>query len=380
MILRPHQQRIVDSNPDKALLCWEMRTGKSLPAKLWLEKRGGNSIIVCPKALVPDWKELAPFAQVFSKETFKKEWESIKNPTAIVVDECHTFGSALFSKGKKRSQLATAMYSFIRLNPSMGVLLLSATPIRNDPSSLHTLLCYLGKDIPWIKWRDYFYDLKKMPFSPWPMYVPKADWRGKARKVLEKYADIVALKDCVDFLPPLTTEIIRVKTPKYQHQEEVVYNWRDEHRHEQIKKLEHIRTLGFRKIILVVLYTEQIDELKKELSKDREVFVLDGRTKKPEVVKKQAQESDECYLICQSAMGTGWDGWMFGAMVFVSMDHTALNHTQMLGRTTSVEHPQPRFVQYLIGGRWDKRVYESIMLNKTFNPHAYGDATTPPVQ
>jgi superfamily II DNA or RNA helicase len=372
MKLRPHQQRIVDSNPDKALLCWEMRTGKSLPAKLWLEKRGGNSIIVCPKALVQDWKDLAPFARVFSKENFKKEWKTIKNPKALVVDEAHTFGSALFTR--QRSQLATAMYKFIGENQSMGVLLLSATPIRNDPSSLHTLLCYMGIQIPWKKYRDHFYELKSMPYLLFPAWLPKGDWRHKARRLLEKYADVVSLKDCVDFLPPLTTEVIRIKTPKYIRPMDVIYNWRDEHRHEQTKKLEYVKALGFKKIILVANYTAQIEELAKELSKEREVFVLDGRTKKPQETIRQAQESDACYLICQSAMGTGWNGWMFGAMVFVSMDHTALNHTQMLGRTTSVDNPQPRFVQYLIGGRWDRRIYESIMLNNNFNPHKYGDA------
>jgi superfamily II DNA or RNA helicase len=369
LILRKHQQRFIDSNPNKALLCWEMRTGKSLPATMWGQLRSDNCIVVCPKQLVNDWKTLAPFATVFSKEQFKKNWKTIKKPSALIVDECHTFASPLFTKN--RSQLATAMYSFVKDNPEMGVLLLSATPIRNDPSSLHTLLCYIGVYIPWKDWRDVFYELQYRPYLPRPAYFPKSNWRITIRTVLEKYADIVSLKDCVDYLPPVTSEIVKIDTPKYIRPTDEEYRWTNEHQHEQINKAEYIKSLGYRKIIIACHYTFQIDELKKILEKERPVFVLDGRTKDPDLVKKQAKEADECYWILQSSMGFGLDAWMFGALVFASMSHTALHHTQMTGRMTSVDYPKPIFMYYLIGGIWDKRIYDSIIKNQDFNPHIY---------
>ncbi len=141
-VLWPHQQRIVDLNPNKALLCHEMRTGKTLIAVNWLEMRANNSIVVCPKQLKKSWKENSPLSSVYSKEEFKKKWKTIEKPSGLVIDEAHTFASPLFTKG--RSQLSTAMYEFIKANPDMDVMLLTATPIRNDPSSLHTLLCFIG--------------------------------------------------------------------------------------------------------------------------------------------------------------------------------------------------------------------------------------------
>lgn len=365
MQLRKHQQRFLDSNPNKALLCWEMRTGKSLPASIWTKNRGTRGLIVCPKGLVKDWQIIAPHTTVLSKEAFKKLSPTLPPPSSLVIDECHHFASGLFTR--QRSQLSTSVYNLIRKYPDMPVLLLSATPITNNPASLHTLLCYIGKYIPWDKWRERFYVLERRPYLPRPAWFPKLGWQKDIRTVLEKYADIVSLKDCVEYLPPVTKEVIKVKVPKYVPEPDA--SWTHEHMHEQSKKAEYIKTLGYRKIIIAVHYTLQIDSLEKELSKVREVFVLDGRTKDIEGTKKAAQESDECYFIVQASMGYGFDGYMFGCLVFASMSHKCLDHTQMLGRLTNVEDPRPQFIYYLVGGRWDKKVMDTIKSGEDFNPH-----------
>lgn len=374
--LRPHQARFLQQNPDKALLCWSMRTGKTLPAMLWAEKRKQNAIIVCPKGIKKDWVDIAPFATVYTKEEFKKKWREIKDPSCLVIDEAHYFYSKLFTRG--RSQLASAMYSFIRNNPDLPVLQLTATPIRNCPSSLHTALCFMGKYIEWKKWQDHFFDLKRMPFLPRPAYFPKKGWQKEIRKVLEKYADIVSLKDCVDFLPPEINEVVKIKSPKYIPDDEP--HWTKEHLNEQTNKAEYIRGLGYAKVIISCHYTAQIDELKKNLSRDREVFVLDGRTKNHDEIKKAAQESPECYLIAQGAMGFGFNGYMFDCIVFTSMSHKSLDHTQMKGRLVNVDDPKPMIFYYLIGGIWDKRIYDTIQDNEDFNPHKYVASITKTVQ
>jgi superfamily II DNA or RNA helicase len=372
MILRKHQQRILDENPDRAILCWSMRTGKSLPASIWLKQRGDNGIVVCPKGNKKDWLDMCPFATVYTKEEFKKHWKEIKKPTALVIDEAHYFYSKLFTKG--RSQLATAMYNFLRNNPNLPVWQLTATPIRNDPSSLHTALCFHGKYIDWNAWRNRFYTLEMKPYLKFPAYFPKKGWQKDIRTVLEKYADIVSLKDCVDYLPPEINEIVKVKSPKFI--KDIDYHWTKEHLNEQTNKIEYIRKLGYAKVIISCHYTAQIDELQKTLSKDREVFVLDGRTKNHDEVKRQAQESPECYLIVQGSMGFGFNGYMFDCLVFTSMSHKSLDHTQMRGRLVNVDDPKPMLYYYLIGGKWDKRIYDTILANEDFNPHKYEDART----
>lgn len=370
MKLFPHQERFLKDNPKKAILAWEMRTGKSLPASIWLQNRDGDRYVITPKQNKRDWANITGSTVfVLTKEEFKKVAKSIKNPSAIVIDEAHYFASGLFNR--KRSQLATALYTLLKNNPDCDVLLLTATPIRQDATSLHTLLCYIGIYYPWNEWRELFFEKVQLPFLPYPAWMPKSDWRLAIRPYLEEHCDIVSLKDCVAYLPPATTEIIRIKQKPYKRPEGEIVTWTHEHRHEQQGKAAEILKLGYKKLIVVAHFTEQIDALKRDLEKEKPVFVLDGRTKDADAVKRQAQKAEECYFIVQSSMGFGFDGYMFGAIVFASMSHSCTHHTQMLGRQRHLKHLRPVVNCYLIGGRWDQRIFDTIQLGKDFNPHEY---------
>lgn len=367
----PHQQKFLDQNPSKAILAWEMRVGKSLPAAQWIDNpcRSGNTYIITPKQNVKDWQGMGTKATVMTKEAFKKAASTILFPTAIVVDEAHYFASGLFIKG--RSQLATALYTLLKNNPSCNVLLLTATPIRQNAWSLHTLLCYIGVYYDWKVWRKEFFTLTKLPFLRFPAWIPNKDWRIRIRKHLEKHCDIVSLKDIVEYLPPAETKIIKIKQKPYELPTDQVVNWTHEHRHEQQGKADIILSLGYKKLLIVAHYTQQIDDLAAELSKEKSVFILDGRTKDADIVKRQAQEAEECYFIVQAQMGFGFDGYMFGAMVFASMSHSCVYHKQMTGRLRHLKFLQPVTYYYLIGGMWDKRIYDTIILGRDFDPSYY---------
>lgn len=371
MKLYPYQAQFVDDNPDRAILAWEMRVGKSLPTSIWIDRkeRSGNTYIITPKQNVSDWKAFKTKAQVLSKEQFKKIAQTIKNPTAIVVDEAHYFASGLFVKG--RSQLSSALYTLIKNNPECHVLLLTATPIRQNAWSLHTLLCYIGVYYDWKIWRSEFFELQKLPFLRFPAWMPRKDWRINIRKYLEKHCNIISLKDVVEYLPPAETKVITIKQSKYVRPIDEVVTWTHEHQHEQKGKVEEILKLGYKKLIVVCHYTQQIDEMAEVLIKEKPIYVLDGRTKDATETKRQAQEAEECYFIVQASMGFAFDGYMFGAIVFASMSHSCLNHTQMVGRLRHTKFLHPVFYYYLQGGRWDKRIYDCVMSGKEFNPHHY---------
>jgi hypothetical protein len=348
-----------------------MRVGKSLPASIWIDRpcRSGNTYIITPKQNVKDWQEMGTKAHILSKEKFKRVRLQIVAPTAIVVDEAHYFASGLFVKG--RSQLSTALYTLLKENPQCDVLLLTATPIRQNAWSLHTLLCYAGHYYDWKEWRNEFFELQKLPFLRFPAWMPRSDWRIKIRKYLEKHCNIISLKDVVPYLPKATSTIIKIKQPKYVPPEDQIMTWIDEHRHEQKNKHKEILELGYKKLIVVAHFTHQIDELAEKLKEEKPIFILDGRTKDASLVKKQAQEAEECYFIVQASMGFAFDGYMFGAIVFASMSHSCLNHKQMTGRLRHLEHLHPVFYYYLIAGRWDKRIYDTIMLGRDFDPSYY---------
>ena len=333
----PHQQKIIDQNPKKSLLNWEMRVGKTLPASVWIdmECRSGNTYIICIKKNKKSWMNMNTKAKVLTKEEFKKIAHTIKNPTAIVIDEIHKFGSPLFVAG--RSQLAEALYRVVKEYPTCDIMGLSATLVKQNAWSLHTILCYIGVYYDWKEWRIEFFELKKLPFLRFPAWIPKKDWRVGIDKYLRKHTDIVSLSEVVENLPPAETRTLVVKNKKYTKPVDKIVTWVEEHRHEQGAKLKEILEMGYRKLILVCKYTEQIDYLEQELSKEKPVYILDGRTKHAEETIRQAQEAEDCYFIVQSSCGEGWDGWMFGAMVFVSMDHSVVSHTQMFGRQ---RHPK----------------------------------------
>ena len=146
--------------------------------------------------------------------------------------------------------------------------------------------------------------------------------------------------------------------------------WSHEHRHEQKGKHKEILELEYKKIIVVAYYTEQILELEKQLKDFKPVFILNGQTKNQEDVIRQAQEAEECYFIVQAGCGEGWDGWMFGCMVFCSMSHAFTQNFQMHERQRNIKNLRDIEIIYLIGGRWDQKIYEAFLLGQDFNPHA----------
>ena len=344
-------------------------TGKSLPAAVWSDhpSRDGNAYIITRKANVTDWKEHKTKAKVITKEQFRKE--DIVDPTALVIDEAHFFASPLFLKG--RSQLATKLYTLVKRYPECHILLLTATPVKNDAWSLHTLFCYMGLYYDWKEWRTMFFEQRPMPYLPRPRWmpvgqvptawVPRGNWRELLQPFLEKHSDTEVLgKEDKDDI------IVRVKQLVYKKPEDQIVTWTHEHKHEQVGKAEQVLALPYRKAIVAAHYTYQIDELKEALGAVRPVFVMDGRTKDPDAVLKAAQEAEEGYLLVQASMGYGWDGWMFEALVFASMAHPCVHHTQMRGRLRSIEHLAPVDNVYLIGGRWDKKIYDTVKAGHDF--------------
>lgn len=284
----------------------------------------------------------------------------------ILVHNCHYFASPLFLR--KRSQLSEALYKIVKDNPDMDFLGLSGTIIRQDAWSLHTILCYIGVYYDWKKWRETFFELKTAPFLKFPAWFPKKNWREEIKPIKEKHCNILGLKDIVNYLPPIKDEIVNIKN-KIPKQE----RWTDTHKLEQNGKIEYISQLGYNKVIVVAHYTSQIDEMKEELSKYKNVYVLDGRTKDADEVKRQAQEDDDCYFIVQASMGFGFDGYMFGALVFASMSHSCVHHTQMIGRLRHLSHLRPLTHIYLIGGIWDSRIFRTVKSGQDFNPNDYKD-------
>lgn len=313
-------------------------------------------------------------AIVLTKEEFKKVAHTIKNPTAIVVDEVHHFASALFVKG--RSQLAGALYNLLKDSPNCHFMGLSGTMVRNSPWSFHTLLCYIGVYIDWKQWRNKFFYLQSPDYGEFrylqrPAYIKRPNWREGVYELRKKYCDQVSLKDVVDYLPPMKPTVVSLKpTEKYKKPVDEPVTWTHEHRHEQTGKAKWLIDMEYKKVIVVCRYTEQIEHLAKVLAEYKPVYVLNGATKDQGGTIKQAQEAEECYLLVNTKIGEGWEGWMFDCMVFASMDDAFTANFQMHERQRNIKNLKDIEIFYLIGGRWDQKILDSYLLGQDFNPHA----------
>ena len=331
MNLLAHQIKYAQGYKNKGFLVHEGGTGKTICACVWLrDGRDKDALVVCPKKVARKWQnELLAWgtkATVVSKEEFKKL--PLRKWSARVIDEADEFASPLFV-ASKRSQLSAKLYEQVKAYPDTPTLLLTATPIRSHPWNLHTLLCFLGVYIDWRVWRHTFFELKRMPYLPRPAYLPRESWRELIRPFLEKYADIVLMRDIVE-LPPITENKIYVKTPDFYPPIDVKPFF-DEHRHEQQNKIANILEIGkeYRKILVVAYYREQIEQLEKELKKDRQTFSIHGGISDQEAVIKKAQESDECFFVCQASIGAGFDADSFSCVVFASTSYAVRDFVQM---------------------------------------------------
>lgn len=375
MTLYPWQAAALAKENDKALWCAEAGTGKTHAAHLWLEqkRRHINPTILCPKQIKQSWQAKWPHATVLTPYEVRTA-PRISNCTALVIDEADEYASPLFL-AKKRSQMATKVYEFVRQHPTVPVLLLTATPIRSTPWNLHTLLTYIGRYQDWKEFREKYFVLEVPRYLTRPAWFPKTGWQRQIQKELEEHAEIALMKDMVDYLPPETHEVITLKSPNYAKNKEweASKQFVEDHRLEQRSKVARLKKIahGYRKVAVVAHYREQIDDLRKKLSSERETFVLDGRTKDVESVISAAEDSSECYFIIQAAVGAGFELPSFAVMVFVSQGYSVRNYVQMKARIRRINALKPVKYYYMHGGKCDKAIYKSIEMGKDFVPSEY---------
>ncbi len=379
MKLYKHQQNFLDKNPNRALLVWETGTGKTVVACEWLKLRAGKrALVVCPKSIIPKWKNdlktWGAVADVCSRDEVKKI--DLTPYEVLILDEAQDFSAPLFDKS--RSQRATVIYKYIRGYPEAHVLLLTATPVRSTPWNLHTLACYLGVYWDVHDFRNKFFYMTDM-YGRFH-YEKNKNWRTEIRPYLEKISDIVLMQDCVD-IPTQSHEVTRITwTQKQENElekaqyEEPAQEWHTRHRMEQDdQKFKELDTIlnGYRKVIVVCYYLSQIEDYKKRIGDERQVFVLTGGVKNQGEVIQQANDSDDCVFLVQASLGSGFDADKFSVMVFASMPFSYVHYVQMCGRIKRIHNLHENKYIYLIAGKCDKAVYDTIQSGKDFDPIAY---------
>lgn len=378
MQLYPHQKKFLDENPDKALLAFETGTGKSLCALEWMKKRPDEyHLLICPKNIKQKWLDdcrehkINPLKLlILTKEEFKKGGYTAI--TSVIVDEADFFASPLFTKG--RSQMAEQMYTLIDKSMIKHVLLLTATPYRNQPHSIHTLLSYIGLAPRWKEWQAKTYELKVLPYLPRPAWMPQKHWRKYAiayatpRIYTAKMSDLFTVPEQHETQFTIPTEKL---DPMDRVADTPVGEWHEcAKRETDVEKLQFIKEYirGKSKVIISCRYKDSLKMFAKELGKTYQVYVVTGEVKDQEAVIREAEADPECILLVQADIGAGWEAPSFSYMIFANLSFSYRSYVQMKGRILRANKLKENWYTHLVGGDCDKDVYKRIVeMREDFN-------------
>lgn len=407
--LLPHQLAIVRDDKEKVGMFLGTGVGKTL---ITLSLSRGETMTICPKTQKEDknWEreldesQLKVKLKVISKETFKRDWESLPPCDTLILDEADTMlgvtPNVRYVKKvaiPKASQIFEAVLGYVRKHNPQRIYLATAT-ITRTPMCVWAASEILGLGWNWYEFRDVFYI--KLPIPGHEIWVPKKDSATKdrlARAVqslgytgrLQDYNDVpeqtfrtvyVELTDVqnkkikdlpLDYPDPLA---LLQKTHQVENGILSGNNYEEPQRFSN-NKIDKILDLAleFPQMILFVRYTDQIDYIRDTLDKaGYKTFVLNGQTKNRKEVIEEANNTKEYIFIAQSQISAGWEIPECPVMVFVSMTYSASDRIQGEGRIQRQKKIKKNlYIDLVVRGGIDEAVYKCIIDKKDFNERTY---------
>lgn len=398
--LYTHQAELLKSNPDKTYLIWETGTGKTLTAIEWANIKNEDTIVICPKALVTNWKRniwkhgITANFTILSKEEFKRDWETLRGVKTIIIDEAHYFSG--------KSQMTKALSKYIKKHKVPFILGLTATPFMSTPMNVLTLGQHVGMpDKNKYVWSypyfmQEFFTIVHMGMRSVP--VLKKNSEVKLAKLIQQMGSVVKLEDCVD-VPQNNLSVEYFKLTKSQEKAieaitdiNYIVRWTkkhqicggtlkgDEYNASQYFKSEKLDRLleiieEKKKTIIVCRYNHEIEMLAKELIKTKKVFIIQGDVKDKQAVLDLANKEPDCVLLVNAACSEGWEAPTFDTIVFYSYDFSLKNYIQMKGRIQRINALQKcNYISLVVADTIDEDVYKSVVEKKqSFHLKIYED-------
>lgn len=400
-MLYKHQIKIIEEDKNKTGIWTSTGSGKTLTT-LCLAR--GIVLVIAPKTTVEDktWEREIEKSKlkhiknikVISKETFRRDWNLLDKFDTLIIDEAHTVLGATPNirwKNKKpipkTSQLFEAVENYIAKTNPERIYLVTATIVRN-PMVVWAASRILGRNWDFYAWRQAFYI--KLPIPHREVWVPKKDKETKERlaKAVQGLGYVGRLEDYVD-VPPQTFKTVfleltkeqkdRIKELHIEYPEPIVqvgkihqvdqgvltgdeFNKPESFKNEKIDKIVDY-TYEFPKIVIFARYTAQIEAIRIAVeSTGKKCLILQGSTKNRGEVILEANNMDECVLICQSTISAGWEVPSFPVMIFASLDWSVVSYVQSIGRINRINNLKKNlYIHLVVKGSVDEKVYKSIV-------------------
>ena len=209
--LQPHQRRVIrriqDPSQSGLVVAHGLGSGKTRTAIEAHKAMGGSADVILPAALRENYrKETArwggPEANVMSQQALSLKGRGALKSRLLIVDEAH-----------RARNPKSALSDAIKGSPAQKRMLLTGTPIFNNPSDIGTLVNQAaGK--PVLREGKAFENRYTRPnfFSRWRG--ERLSHSGELKKVLNKYVDYH--KGDPSMLPKVTSQTIPVEMTKHQ--------------------------------------------------------------------------------------------------------------------------------------------------------------------
>lgn len=409
-----HQKIIIDEN--KLWTGLWLGTG-SAKTRTALEMAEGDILVICPKQQFLDstWQKNADKFDIkkkitcISKETFRRDWETLPKFGTVIIDEAHNnFGvyPEMRQRNKiqipKTSQIFEATLMYLRKNPPKRLYLCSATPV-SKPMNMWAAAKLFGTDWDFVKFRDAFYFPRTMGRRQ--IWLPRTDDKTKQRLALlvQRFGYTGSLNDFFD-VPEQTHKEVeidltdsQIEAIKELHQTEadplvvrgrersiangVLYGKKIEiisDTEEQMskdtilfptRKMDYIleRAIEFPKLLIFAFYTAQINEIARILREEGyTVHTLTGATKDRTFIEKVDQSDKPCIIVAQSSISEGYELPSFPCVIYASKSWRYVHYDQSLGRVLRSNKLKKNLYIHLLVKGADMDCHESMMAGVDF--------------
>lgn len=416
--LYKHQQDIIAEDKKRIGLFLGTGSGKTRTALLLAR---GHVLVICPKtqkedqnwerelrSILPDddeeekWESL----MVISKETFRRDWETLPHHDTVIVDEAHTcLGVTPNTRQRKKviipkaSQLFEALQDYLNKHRPERLYLCTATIIRS-PMTVWGASKLLGADWDFYKFRHTFYT--RLPMPGREVWTPKNDQESKDHLAslvkrlgyigrLEDFFDVPEQTFKTDYIELTAKQKTRIKSIALEYPEPIVkvgkihqiengvlsgdeFNAPEYFENNKINKILDY-AYEFPKIVVFAKYTAQIEAIATACSAEGyNVITLTGSTKDRGEVIAEANRMDHNIFVVQAQISAGWELPTYPVMIFASRTYSFVDYDQALGRIQRANNIKKNlYINLVVKGGTDEAVDKCLKNKQDFNEAIYAE-------